>query len=156
MSRYLVALSLFLVLVPVSTPVRAQSQLFEFYRDELSRTADGPTVSRSVWAGRMLPAAWRSIDRKGLYVDWLSDRQSGISEDFSTAIGLKYLGFSARHQSAGGQSGTDYTLGLSMGNRTASFGLGYGWQGVPDPCSATASACSSMRSGARAGPRSRG
>ena len=52
-----------------------------------------------------------------------------MSEDFSTVFSAKALGFSARHQSSRGQAGTDYTLGLSLGNQTASFGLGYGWQG---------------------------
>jgi protease-4 len=129
--RFMVLIST-LALMIVASPGWAQSQLYQFYRSELSRTADGPTVSRSVWAGRFLPAAWKSIDRSGVYIDWVDDKQFGVSEDFSTVFSAKALGFSARHQSGGGQAGTDYTLGLSLGNSTASFGLGYGWQGGSD------------------------
>ncbi|RKZ12495.1 hypothetical protein DRQ32_03625 [bacterium] len=134
MTRCLLTLFSCLILTSLAWPaqVQAQSQFYEFYRDELSRTADSPVASRSVWAGRTLPGAWRQVDRYGLYLDWLTNKQSGTAEDFSTVLGLKYLGFSARHQSAFGEAGTDYTVGLSMGNRTASFGLGYGWQGGSD------------------------
>lgn len=106
----------------------AQTPLYDFYRDELTRTADSPTVSRSLWSGRFAPAAWRANDRMGLYVDWIQDQRLGVAEDFSTVLSLKYLGFSARHLSAAGQAATDYTLGLSLGNKMASFGLGYAWQ----------------------------
>ena len=129
--RFLVLFSI-VALMLVASPVWAQSQLYEFYRSELSRNADGPAVSRSVWAGRFLPAAWKSINRSGVYVDWLDEKQFGVSEDLSTVLSAKSLGFSARHQSFNGESGTDYTLGLSLGNQTASFGLGYGWQGGSD------------------------
>ena len=56
--RFMVLIST-LALMIVASPGWAQSQLYQFYRSELSRTADGPTVSRSVWAGRFLPAAWK-------------------------------------------------------------------------------------------------
>ena len=128
MRRSLFALVSVLLIAAAVSPAFAQSQMYGFYLDELSRNGDGPAVSRSVWAGRVAPAAWRSIDRAGWYIDWGQDDRAGFSEDYSTSIGLKYLGFSARHFSARGQGATDYTLGLSMGTRSASFGLGYGWQ----------------------------
>jgi protease-4 len=127
MQRTVLALIAALVLITGSSPAFAQAQLYDFYLDELSRNGDGPAVSRSVWAGRVAPAAWRVVDRGGWYFDFGQDNRTGFSEDFMTSLGLKYLGFSARHFSAAGQGATDYTFGLSMGNRTAAFGIGYGW-----------------------------
>lgn len=127
MRRSLFALVSLVVFVVASGPALAQSQMYEFYLDELSRTGDGPAVSRSAWAGRITPAAWRTNDRSSWYIDWGQDNRMGFSEDFSTSIGLKRLGFSARHTSIGGQGATDYTFGTALGTRSAAFGLGYGW-----------------------------
>jgi protease-4 len=127
MRRSLLILVSILTIAAFTSPAFAQSQMYSFYLDELSRNGDTPAVSRSVWAGRVAPAAWRSIDRTGWYVDWGQNNRAGFSEDLSTSIGLKYLGFSARHYSARGQGATDYTFGLSMGTRAAAFGIGYGW-----------------------------
>ena len=97
MRRSLLVLVSILTIAAFTRPAFAQSQMYSFYLDELSRNGDTPAVSRSAWAGRVAPAAWRSIDRTGWYVDWGQNNRAGFSEDLSTSIGLKYLGFSARH-----------------------------------------------------------
>ena len=78
MRRSLFVLLSILVLAPLAGPAVAQSQMYEFYLDELSRTGDGPAVSRSVWAGRVAPGAWRSIDRRGWYVDRGQDGRHAV------------------------------------------------------------------------------
>ena len=81
MRRSLLLLMSLVTFAAMTTPAFGQSQMYGFYLDELSRNGDAPAVSRSVWAGRVAPAAWRSIDRTGWYLDWGQDNRTGFSED---------------------------------------------------------------------------
>ncbi len=76
------------------------------------------------------PSLLSTLHRPDLLFIW-SDRRSNRG-DFSRwgiFAGVPHLGFGVVRQKVGGFSVSDYQLSVSLGNRTFSYGLGYGWSG---------------------------
>jgi len=128
-----------LVLLCVVAPLTASAQfdLLTIYQDELARLVDTPGTSRSVAAGRLNPASWRIQDQGGFYLGVEDPQQLTGVDDIIGVLSLRNLAFGFRHYAvadvpiAGGfiqdLSRTEYTIGLSFGNRSVTSGLSYTW-----------------------------
>ena len=133
----LVVLVALVVLAPAEAPAQTEFDLLNLYRDEISRLVDAPGASRSVAAGRINPAAWAVQGRGGVYFGWEDFENDTSVDDWIGVASLRYLGFAVRHRSVddvpltGGQlydaSKTEYTLGLSLGDKSTSVGTSLTW-----------------------------
>lgn len=101
--------------------------LLDFYREEIARLVDTPGTSRSVAAGRLNVASWAAEQRGGLYLAFEDVEGDTDIDDITGVIATPHLGFGMRHVSRGDLGWTDYTLGLSLGNRSMSAGIAYSW-----------------------------
>ncbi len=133
----LVALLGVTVLAPAGASAQTDFNLLNLYRDEIGRLVDAPGASRSVAAGRVNPAAWAVQGRGGVYLGWEDFENDASVDDWIGVASLRYLGFAVRHRSVddvpltGGQlydaSKTEYTLGLSLGDKSTSVGTSFTW-----------------------------
>ena len=130
----LCAISIF---VPARSSAQVDISLLEMYRDEIARLVDSPGASGSVAAGRINPAAWAIQGHGGVYFGY-EDRQDVLDRGEWIGVGsLRYLGFGVRQVAQDNvlladstlynARKTEYTIGLSLGDRGDAFGVSYTW-----------------------------
>ena len=106
--------------------VNAQSLNSSFYsRTGFSLTTAG--ASRFGLYGYDNPALLNMAESPEIYVGWTDNKNISDYTKWGVFTAVKHMGFSYVEEKVGNLKVKDYSFGLSAGDKSLSFGVGFGW-----------------------------